>query len=67
MTTHSSVHAWEIPWTEEPGRLQSMGPHRVRHDLTSEHSHTSLVIAVFLSQVPSLNYFRELGKGKSSS
>ena len=30
--THSSVLAWEIPWTEEPGRLQSMGSHRVRHD-----------------------------------
>ena len=25
MATHSSIHAWEIPWTEEPGRLQSMG------------------------------------------
>ena len=25
MTTHSSILAWEIPWTEEPGRLQSMG------------------------------------------
>ena len=33
MATHSSVLAWEIPWTEEPGRLQSMGLQRVRHDL----------------------------------
>ena len=32
MTTHSSTLAWEIPWTEEPGRLQSMGSQRVRHD-----------------------------------
>ena len=32
VTTHSSLLAREIPWTEEPGRLQSMGPHRVRHD-----------------------------------
>ena len=32
MTTHSSLLAREIPWTEEPGRLQSMGLHRVRHD-----------------------------------
>ena len=32
MGTHSSVLAWEIAWTEEPGRLQSTGPHRVRHD-----------------------------------
>ena len=29
--THSSTLAWKIPWTEEPGRLQSMGPQRVRH------------------------------------
>ena len=32
MTTHSSILAWRIPWTEEPGRLQSMGSQRVRHD-----------------------------------
>ena len=32
MATHSSILAWRIPWTEEPGRLQSMGSHRVGHD-----------------------------------
>ena len=32
MTTHSGILAWKTPGTEEPGRLQSMGPHRVRHD-----------------------------------
>ena len=32
MVTHSSTLAWKIPWTEEPGRLQSMGSVRVRHD-----------------------------------
>ena len=32
MATHSSVLAWRIPWTEEPGELQSMGSQRVRHD-----------------------------------
>ena len=32
MTTHSSIVAWKIPWTEEPGRLQSMGSQRVRHN-----------------------------------
>ena len=32
MATHSSFLAWEIPWTEEPGGLQSMESHRVRHD-----------------------------------
>ena len=32
METHSSTLAWKIPWTEKPGRLQSMGSQRVRHD-----------------------------------
>ena len=31
LATHSSILAWRIPWTEEPGRLQSAGPQRVRH------------------------------------
>ena len=30
--THASILAWGIPWTEEPDRLQSMGPRTVRHD-----------------------------------
>ena len=32
MAAHSSILAWKIPWTEEHGRLQSMGSQRVRHD-----------------------------------
>ena len=32
MTTHPSILAWRIPWTEEPGKLQSMGSQRIRHD-----------------------------------
>ena len=32
MATHSSILAWKISWTEEPGGLQSMGPQRVGHD-----------------------------------
>ena len=32
MTTHFSILAWRIPWTEEPGGLQSMGSQRVGHD-----------------------------------
>ena len=36
MATHSSILAWEILWTEEPGGLQSMGLQRVGHDLASE-------------------------------
>ena len=37
MATHSSVLAWKIPWTEEPGGLQSMGSQRVTHDWGTEH------------------------------
>jgi len=36
MATHSSLLAWRIPWTEEPGGLQSMGSQRVRHDLATK-------------------------------
>ena len=32
MATHTSILAWRIPWTEDPGGLQSMGSRRVRHD-----------------------------------
>ena len=32
VATHSSILAWEIPWTEEPGRVQSMGLQKVGHD-----------------------------------
>ena len=40
MATHSSILAWKIPWTEEPGRLQSMGLQRAGHDwATSTHTH----------------------------
>ena len=35
MATHSSILAWKIPWTEDPGRLQSMGSQRVGHDWTT--------------------------------
>ena len=36
--TYSSILVWRIPWTEEPGRLQSTGSQRVRHDWATEHS-----------------------------
>ena len=36
--THSSVLAWRIPWTEEPGGLQSIGSQRVRYDFATEHA-----------------------------
>ena len=39
MATHSSILAWELSWTEEPGRLQYMGLQRVRQDWVSKHIH----------------------------
>ena len=39
MATHSSILAWKIPWTEEPGGLQSTGLQRVGHDWTTEHAY----------------------------
>ena len=36
MVTHSSILAWEIPWAEEPSRLQSMGSQRVEHNLVTK-------------------------------
>ena len=58
MATYSSVLAWRIPWTEEPGGLQSMGSQRVGHDwatnthtqLINTHTHTS----VWVFQISSL-------------
>ena len=44
MATHASIHAWKIPWTEEPGRLQSTVSQRIRHDwVISGNSWASLV------------------------
>ena len=40
MATHFSILAWEIPWTEETGWLQSMGWQRVRHDLATKQQQT---------------------------
>ena len=39
MATHSSILAWKIPWTEEPGGLQSMESQRVEHDWATENTH----------------------------
>ena len=40
MATHSSTPAWKIPWTEEPGGLQSMASQSVKYDSVTEHTHT---------------------------
>ena len=40
MATHSSILVWKIPWTEEPGGLQSMGSRRARYDWAHTCAHT---------------------------
>ena len=49
MATHSSILAWKIPWTEEPGSLQSMGLQRVEHNRVVSLSLALLGINLFLS------------------
>ena len=40
MANHSIVLAWKIPWTEEPGKLQSMGSQKVGYNWATKHTHT---------------------------
>ena len=46
MATHSSILAWKIPWMEDPGRLQSMGLQRVRHDWATALQGTSILFPI---------------------
>ena len=59
--THPSILVWEIPRTEEPGRLQSMGSQRVRHEwacmLAHTHTHTHITILSCSVTSPSLELF----------
>ena len=51
MATHSSILGWEIPWTEEPSRLQSMGSQIVKHDLETKQTQQQCqvyIISLFL-------------------
>ena len=52
MAVHSSILAWEIPWTEEPGGLQSIGLERVIHDLVTKRP---LCITESLCFIPEIN------------
>ena len=59
MATHSSILAWKIPWTEDPGRLQSTGLQRVGHDwATSLHFTSSQVALVVKKKKPTCQYRR---------
>ena len=46
MATHSSILAWEIPWTEEPGGLQSMGSQIVGHDLATKQQFVKKIVGL---------------------
>ena len=59
MATHSSILAWRIPWTEEPGGLQSMGLQGVGHYGATKHACTlswDLSLEISVARVHSLNY-----------
>ena len=47
VATHSSIIAWKIPWTEEPGRLQSMWLQRVGHNLAIEHAGILCILILY--------------------
>ena len=51
MATHSSVLAWKIPWTEEPGGLQSMGSHRVGHDWSNLAAAAAATLCINLEYI----------------
>ena len=46
MATHSSILAWEVPWTEEPGGLHSMGLQRVGHNLVTKQQIEDVFILI---------------------
>ena len=62
MATHSSIFAWEIPWTEEPGGLQSMGSQRVRHIWVTLRVSECIYINATFSICPSLSFPRRVHK-----
>ena len=51
MAAHSRILAWEIPQTGKPSGLQSMGSHRVRHDLVTEHAHACCCYSAVVSKL----------------
>ena len=60
MATHSSILTWRIPWTEEPGGLQSMGLQRVGHNSVTKYTHRDTYQATYLYKIinPCSNFMR---------
>ena len=56
MASYSSILAWKIPWTEEPGRLQSMGLQRVRHDWVTHFHFLFSSLSLFNEYIFSWTY-----------
>ena len=56
MATHSNILAWEILWTEEPGKIQSTGSQRVRYDLSTAQQEHWLVLVKLPRQTLSVLY-----------
>ena len=46
VATHSCILTWKIPWTEKPGRLQSVGLQRVRHDLVTKQQYGAYLLTI---------------------
>ena len=57
MATHSSILAWEIPWTEEPGELQSMESQKSRIQLINETTTTELLDITFITTFLTVFFF----------
>ena len=64
MATYSSILAWEIPWTEEPGGLQSMGSQRVGHNLATKQQQYQTGSSEILSSFPDSEIITTPLKGK---
>ena len=66
MATHSSILAWRIPWTEEPGRLQSMGSHGIGHngsDLARIYVCGASLVAQTVKNLPAMQEPRDQSLG----
>ena len=62
MATHSSILAWEIPWTEQPGRLQSKGSQRVGRDGSTSHTCTTIYLSTgYLTSYSHTNIYFDVG------
>ena len=61
MATHSSILVWRIPWTEEPGKLQSMGSQRVRHDwMTDTYIYVHIYMHIHFISILTQRYTRSV-------